>query len=119
MMANNAQGYVLQVLRVCMLLCCGSSGAHWYHALMRGPSQRLLPFTQYEDSRMRRGGVIGALRNCCFDAEVTPPPTHTHTHIGSSLPSLLCYPSQAALWLSSGSIMCSVWGVAEALLAHE
>ncbi|EDQ89296.1 uncharacterized protein MONBRDRAFT_32489 [Monosiga brevicollis MX1] len=29
--------------------------------------QRLLPFTQYVDSRIRRGGVIGALRNCCFE----------------------------------------------------
>ncbi|XP_013870774.1 protein HGH1 homolog [Austrofundulus limnaeus] len=32
--------------------------------------QRLLPFTQYEASLVRRGGVIGTLRNCCFD--------HTH-----------------------------------------
>ncbi|XP_054906135.1 protein HGH1 homolog [Poeciliopsis prolifica] len=29
--------------------------------------QRLLPFTQYEASEVRRGGVIGTLRNCCFD----------------------------------------------------
>ncbi|XP_047203685.1 protein HGH1 homolog [Girardinichthys multiradiatus] len=29
--------------------------------------QRLLPFTQYEASVTRRGGVIGTLRNCCFD----------------------------------------------------
>ncbi|XP_017259290.1 protein HGH1 homolog [Kryptolebias marmoratus] len=29
--------------------------------------QRLLPFTQYEASVVRRGGVIGMLRNCCFD----------------------------------------------------
>ncbi|PWA24294.1 hypothetical protein CCH79_00019996, partial [Gambusia affinis] len=29
--------------------------------------QRLLPFTQYEASVVRRGGVIGTLRNCCFD----------------------------------------------------
>lgn len=29
--------------------------------------QRLLPFTQYEASAVRRGGVIGTLRNCCFD----------------------------------------------------
>lgn len=29
--------------------------------------QRLLPFTQYEGSVVRRGGVIGTLRNCCFD----------------------------------------------------
>ncbi|XP_076850128.1 protein HGH1 homolog [Brachyhypopomus gauderio] len=32
--------------------------------------QRLLPFTQYEASVTRRGGVVGTLRNCCFD--------HTH-----------------------------------------
>ncbi|KAK7902223.1 hypothetical protein WMY93_018992 [Mugilogobius chulae] len=29
--------------------------------------QRLLPFTQFEASTIRRGGVIGTLRNCCFD----------------------------------------------------
>ncbi|KAK1804768.1 hypothetical protein P4O66_003616 [Electrophorus voltai] len=29
--------------------------------------QRLLPFTQYEGSVTRRGGVVGTLRNCCFD----------------------------------------------------
>ncbi|XP_041812613.1 protein HGH1 homolog [Chelmon rostratus] len=29
--------------------------------------QRLLPFTQYQGSSVRRGGVIGTLRNCCFD----------------------------------------------------
>ncbi|XP_036371873.1 protein HGH1 homolog [Megalops cyprinoides] len=29
--------------------------------------QRLLPFTQYEGSTVRRGGVVGTLRNCCFD----------------------------------------------------
>lgn len=29
--------------------------------------QRLLPFTQYEASVVRRSGVIGTLRNCCFD----------------------------------------------------
>ncbi|XP_067111968.1 protein HGH1 homolog [Osmerus mordax] len=28
--------------------------------------QRLLPYTQH-DSAIRRGGVIGTLRNCCFD----------------------------------------------------
>ncbi|XP_029441710.1 protein HGH1 homolog isoform X2 [Rhinatrema bivittatum] len=30
--------------------------------------QRLLPFTQYEGSTVRRGGVIATLRNCCFDS---------------------------------------------------
>ncbi|XP_053172514.1 protein HGH1 homolog [Scomber japonicus] len=29
--------------------------------------QRLLAFTQYQGSAVRRGGVIGTLRNCCFD----------------------------------------------------
>lgn len=29
--------------------------------------QRLLPLTQYTDSSVRRGGVVGTLRNCCFD----------------------------------------------------
>uniref|UniRef100_A0A3Q3WJP2 Protein HGH1 homolog n=1 Tax=Mola mola TaxID=94237 RepID=A0A3Q3WJP2_MOLML len=29
--------------------------------------QRLLAFTQYQTSAVRRGGVIGTLHNCCFD----------------------------------------------------
>ncbi|XP_032659428.1 protein HGH1 homolog isoform X2 [Chelonoidis abingdonii] len=29
--------------------------------------QRLLPYTQYKASTVRRGGVIGTLRNCCFE----------------------------------------------------
>ncbi|KAK2836707.1 hypothetical protein Q7C36_014576 [Tachysurus vachellii] len=29
--------------------------------------QRLLPYTQYKASVTRRGGVVGTLRNCCFD----------------------------------------------------
>ncbi|XP_042321515.1 protein HGH1 homolog [Sceloporus undulatus] len=29
--------------------------------------QRLLPFTQDPGSAVRRGGVVGTLRNCCFD----------------------------------------------------
>ncbi|XP_059411842.1 protein HGH1 homolog [Carassius carassius] len=29
--------------------------------------QRLLPYTQYKESITRRGGVVGTLRNCCFD----------------------------------------------------
>ncbi|XP_069771213.1 protein HGH1 homolog [Narcine bancroftii] len=29
--------------------------------------QRLLPYTQYEGSAVQRGGVVGTLRNCCFD----------------------------------------------------
>ncbi|KAJ8273376.1 hypothetical protein GJAV_G00100900 [Gymnothorax javanicus] len=29
--------------------------------------QRLLPYTHYNQSTVRRGGVVGTLRNCCFD----------------------------------------------------
>lgn len=29
--------------------------------------QRLLPFTEFKQSAVRRGGVIGTLKNCCFD----------------------------------------------------
>lgn len=29
--------------------------------------QKLLPFTEYPDSAKRRGGVIGTLKNCCFE----------------------------------------------------
>ncbi|KAM5280689.1 protein HGH1 homolog [Ctenodactylus gundi] len=28
---------------------------------------RLLPLTQFPDSSLRRGGVVGTLRNCCFE----------------------------------------------------
>ena len=31
--------------------------------------ERLLSFTDYKESSVRRGGIIGALRNCCFDYE--------------------------------------------------
>lgn len=31
--------------------------------------QRLLPFTEYQDSAVRRGGIVGTLRNCCFEDE--------------------------------------------------
>ncbi|KAK9753114.1 protein of unknown function (DUF384) [Popillia japonica] len=31
--------------------------------------QRLLPFTEYKDSHIRRGGIVGTLRNCCFDVD--------------------------------------------------
>jgi len=31
--------------------------------------QRLLPFTEYSKSIVKRGGVIGTIRNCCFDTE--------------------------------------------------
>ncbi|KAI4493185.1 hypothetical protein M0802_009602 [Mischocyttarus mexicanus] len=31
--------------------------------------KRLLPFTEYIDSEVRRGGIIGTLKNCCFDTE--------------------------------------------------
>lgn len=29
--------------------------------------QRILPFTQYEESLVRRGGMAAVLKNCCFD----------------------------------------------------
>uniref|UniRef100_A0A0B6Z7H2 Protein HGH1 homolog n=1 Tax=Arion vulgaris TaxID=1028688 RepID=A0A0B6Z7H2_9EUPU len=29
--------------------------------------QKLLPFTEYSESVKRRGGIIGALKNCCFE----------------------------------------------------
>lgn len=29
--------------------------------------KRLLPYTTYLRSNIRRGGIIGALKNCCFD----------------------------------------------------
>ncbi len=29
--------------------------------------QRLLTYTEYEYSKVRRGGIVGALRNCCFE----------------------------------------------------
>ncbi|KAL3270560.1 hypothetical protein HHI36_021097 [Cryptolaemus montrouzieri] len=29
--------------------------------------QRLLPYTEYKESIVRRGGIIGTLRNCCFE----------------------------------------------------
>ncbi|KAL0102849.1 hypothetical protein PUN28_018266 [Cardiocondyla obscurior] len=31
--------------------------------------QRLLPFTEYPESLIRRGGVVGTLKNCTFDTE--------------------------------------------------
>ncbi|CAG9831106.1 unnamed protein product [Diabrotica balteata] len=31
--------------------------------------QRLLPFTEYQASLVRRGGVIGTLKNCCFEED--------------------------------------------------
>ncbi|XP_076369486.1 protein HGH1 homolog isoform X2 [Tachypleus tridentatus] len=31
--------------------------------------QRLLPFTTYMGSRVRRAGIVGVLRNCCFDTD--------------------------------------------------
>lgn len=29
--------------------------------------QKLLPFTEFSESSIRRGGIIGTLRNCCFE----------------------------------------------------
>ncbi|KAJ8949189.1 hypothetical protein NQ318_021682 [Aromia moschata] len=31
--------------------------------------QRLLPFTEYADSVVRRGGIVGTLKNCCFETD--------------------------------------------------
>ena len=31
---------------------------------------RLLPFTEFQKSSVRRGGVVGAIRNCCFDTSI-------------------------------------------------
>ncbi|XP_005100636.1 protein HGH1 homolog [Aplysia californica] len=31
--------------------------------------QKLLPFTEYADSTIRRGGIVGTLKNCCFEYE--------------------------------------------------
>ena len=31
---------------------------------------RLLPFTEFKMSSVRRGGIVGAIRNCCFDTSV-------------------------------------------------
>ena len=41
------------------------------YLMNRGRSviQRLLPFTEYSDSIIRRGGIVGTLKNCCFDVE--------------------------------------------------
>lgn len=35
----------------------------------RSVIQRLLPFTEYPDSIIRRGGIVGTLKNCTFDTE--------------------------------------------------
>ncbi|NXS63629.1 HGH1 protein, partial [Brachypteracias leptosomus] len=34
--------------------------------------QRLLPFTQYKESVVHRRGIVGALRNCCFEHGESP-----------------------------------------------
>lgn len=34
--------------------------------------QRLLPFTEYSKSTVKRGGVVGTLRNCCFSIASHP-----------------------------------------------
>ena len=31
--------------------------------------QRLLPYTEYKSSKVRRGGVIATLKNCCFETD--------------------------------------------------
>ncbi|KAK5638022.1 hypothetical protein RI129_012317 [Pyrocoelia pectoralis] len=31
--------------------------------------QQLLPFTEFKESIIKRGGIVGTIRNCCFDIE--------------------------------------------------
>ena len=33
--------------------------------------QRLLPFTEFKQSDIRRAGIIGTLKNCCFDTGIS------------------------------------------------
>ncbi|KAI6075523.1 Protein HGH1-like protein [Aix galericulata] len=52
------------------LLCNLSQVPEGRRALLdrsRCSVQRLLPFTQYRDSVGHRRGIVGALRNCCFE----------------------------------------------------
>jgi hypothetical protein len=42
-------------------------GRHYVLDKERCVIQRLLPYTQYMDSVVRRGGVVGTLKNCCFE----------------------------------------------------
>ncbi|XP_027308639.3 protein HGH1 homolog isoform X1 [Anas platyrhynchos] len=54
------------------LLCNLSQVPEGRRALLdrsRCSLQRLLPFTQYRDSVGHRRGIVGALRNCCFEHE--------------------------------------------------
>ncbi|XP_018371720.1 PREDICTED: protein HGH1 homolog isoform X1 [Trachymyrmex cornetzi] len=46
--------------------------------------QRILPFTEYSDSLIRRGGIVGTLKNCTFDTE-------NHVWLLSSKVDLLSY----------------------------
>ncbi|XP_076180006.1 protein HGH1 homolog [Ptiloglossa arizonensis] len=49
-----------------------SQSSHVRRYLMdkdRSVIQRLLPFTEYADSVVRRGGIVGTLKNCCFDVQ--------------------------------------------------
>jgi len=34
--------------------------------------QRLLPFTEYAGSVVKRGGIVGTIRNCCFETDHHP-----------------------------------------------
>uniref|UniRef100_A0A672TJE3 HGH1 homolog n=1 Tax=Strigops habroptila TaxID=2489341 RepID=A0A672TJE3_STRHB len=47
----------------------GRAPAHSDRPARRCSVQRLLPFTQYRDSAELRRGIVGALRNCCFEHE--------------------------------------------------
>ncbi|XP_035426061.2 protein HGH1 homolog [Cygnus atratus] len=54
------------------LLCNLSQVPEGRRALLdrsRCSVQRLLPFTRYRDSAGHRRGIVGALRNCCFEHE--------------------------------------------------
>ncbi|NXF41671.1 HGH1 protein, partial [Nyctibius bracteatus] len=65
--------------------------------------QRLLPFTQYEDSVVHRRGIVGALRNCCFEygespgagGRALPQPAGPATGVSCPLARL---PGRAAHW---------------------
>ncbi|NXP82216.1 HGH1 protein, partial [Ramphastos sulfuratus] len=59
--------------------------------------QRLLPFTQYRDSVIHRRGIVGALRNCCFqygESQQRAQPRGNRQPEGAALPRVP--PPQAA-----------------------
>ncbi|KAB0791558.1 hypothetical protein PPYR_03358 [Photinus pyralis] len=38
-------------------------------AIVETSIQKLLPFTEFDGSVVKRGGIVGTIRNCCFDIE--------------------------------------------------